>query len=115
MRSKFGLLSDPISRNGLKNHVFSLLKMADSTKCFYDILGVSQEAEDEIQAAFEASIRDRIFGALDDRDINNVQILSFKLYIFLVLASVQIVAELHDNIENYASFQKCFVLRVAKS
>jgi len=30
--------------------------MADSTKCFYEILGVSQEAEeDEIQAAFEAS------------------------------------------------------------
>jgi len=91
--------------------------MADSKKCFYEILGVSQEAEeDEIQAAFEASkqafeasktafevlndpkkrgaydrqkenekidilekleernllhIRDRIFGALDDRDINN--------------------------------------------
>ena len=40
----------------LKNHVFSLLKMADSTKCFYEILGVSREAEeDEIQAAFEAS------------------------------------------------------------
>ncbi|CBY15992.1 unnamed protein product [Oikopleura dioica] len=30
--------------------------MADSTKCFYEILGVSQDAEeDEIQAAFEAS------------------------------------------------------------
>ena len=30
--------------------------MADSKKCFYEILGVSQEAEeDEIQAAFEAS------------------------------------------------------------
>ncbi|CBY12549.1 unnamed protein product [Oikopleura dioica] len=30
--------------------------MADSTKCFYEILGVSQEAEeDEIQEAFEAS------------------------------------------------------------
>ena len=32
--------------------------MNDSTKCFYEILGVSQEAEeDEIQAAFEASKR----------------------------------------------------------
>ncbi|CBY15434.1 unnamed protein product [Oikopleura dioica] len=30
--------------------------MTDSTKCFYEILGISQEAEeDEIQAAFEAS------------------------------------------------------------
>ena len=30
--------------------------MTDSTKCFYEILGVSQEAEeDEIQEAFEAS------------------------------------------------------------
>ena len=30
--------------------------MADSKKCFYEILGISQEAEeDEIQAAFEAS------------------------------------------------------------
>ena len=40
----------------LKNHLFSLLKMADSKKCFYEILGISKEAEeDEIQAAFEAS------------------------------------------------------------
>ena len=30
--------------------------MTDSTKCFYEILGISQEAEeDEIQEAFEAS------------------------------------------------------------
>jgi len=30
--------------------------MSDSTKCIYEILGVSKEAEeDEIQAAFEAS------------------------------------------------------------
>jgi len=43
--------------------------MAESKKCFYEILGISQEAEeDEIQAAFEASkqafeVSNRVFEA----------------------------------------------------
>ncbi|CBY13752.1 unnamed protein product [Oikopleura dioica] len=65
--------------------------MADSTKCFYEILGVSREAEEDekidilekLEERNLLHIRDRIFGALDDRDINNCSQVSKSWQIFM--------------------------------